>query len=160
MSLEYLDIPEGERRQFVLPWRATGRLEVWSRSRFDFFFKPWTFITSQLKKKTVNDKESRTWVWERWQLYQPVHSTCIFWSCPPNSHTPITKAKVLPFSSPHASQACIAILVSFLQCPLQPNYFHQVTNGEVGAAEDESRGPSVMCPGRKLKLGRDPATES
>ena len=99
-------------------------------------------------------------MWERWQLYQPVHSTCIFWSCPPNSHTPITKAKVLPFSSPHASQACIAILVSFLQCPLQPNYFHQVTNGEVGAAADESRGPSVMCPGHKLKLGRDPATES
>lgn len=83
-----------------------------------------------------------------------------FGLAPPNSHTPITKAKVLPFSSPHASQACIAILVSFLQCPLQPNYFHQVTNGEVGAAEDESRGPSVMCPGRKLKLGRDPATES
>ena len=68
-------------------------------------------------------KRVRLWVWELWQLFQPACGTCIFWSCPPSSHTPLTKAKVLPFSSPHASQACLAILVSFLRCPLQPNYF-------------------------------------
>ena len=31
--------------------------------------------------------------------------------------------------------------------------------GGRGPAEDGSRGTSVMCPGHKLKLGRDPATE-
>ena len=76
-----------------------------------------------IKKKTVNEKASEaTGVGASASVsacLQPLHILVL----PPNSHTPITKAKVLPFWSPHASQACIAILVYFLPCPLQPNYF-------------------------------------